>query len=106
MAYSTTEIDKYRVALFPQDGSPAKVSLYDQPGNNFATAYIRPEGETLTKAYKDPADGRIRMYFHRSDLPAIVDLLRHESPVYVHFWEGPGDNTHIATGREPVGENE
>ena len=39
-------------------------------------------------------------------LSELIDLLRNEEPVYLHFWEGAEDNTHIATMQEPVGEEE
>jgi hypothetical protein len=106
MAYTSVEIDKYRVAVFPQTGTPAKIGLWNSSGDKFAVAYLRPEGEELPKAYEDVDLGWYRLYFHRSALPELVDLLRHERPLFVHFWEGAGNNTHIATDREPVGEDE
>jgi hypothetical protein len=106
MAYTTIEIDKYRVAVFPQTGTPAKITFWNSSGNRFAVAYLRPEGEELPEAYEDVDQGHYRLYFCRSVLPELVDLLRHEGPMFVHFWEGAGNNTHIATGREPVGEDE
>lgn len=78
----------------------------DKRGQIFAVVFLRPEGEELPVAYEDVGLGSYRLYFHRSALPELVDLLRHEKPVFVHFWEAAGNNTHIATGREPVGEGE
>ena len=105
MGYTTIEIRSYRCALFAKDANSAKVSLYNDKGINFATAYIRPESEVLPKAYQD-SSGRYRLYYKRSALGDLVDMLRNEKPVYVHFWDGHVENTHIATSREPVGEEE
>lgn len=105
MPYTTVEIKKYRCALFSSGDNPAKVSFYDSGGANFGTAYIRPEPEVLPAAFVDPA-GKYRLYYKYSRLPDLLDLLRNEKPVYLHFWSGSGNNTHIATWEEPVGEAE
>ena len=105
MAYTTIEIKSYRNALFSSGENSAKVSLYDSNAANFATAYVRPDSETLPAAYQD-SDGKYRLYYKRSGLADLIDMLRNEKPVYLHFWSGTENNTHIATGREPVGEAE
>ncbi len=105
MPYTTIEIKGYRGAMFSSAENPSKISLYDAQNKNFASAYIRPESETLPQAYQD-SSGRYRLYFHRPRFSELIDLLRNEKPMYVHFWEGAGNNTHIATTREPVGEEE
>ena len=106
MSYATTEIKEYRVALFPQAGTPGKISLWDAGSQKFAVLYLRPDGESLPVAYEDVDLGWFRAYFHRSAYLELVDLLRNEKPVYFHFWSGAGNNTHLATDREPVGEGE
>jgi hypothetical protein len=105
MPYTTVEIKKYRCALFSSGENPAKVSFYDSQNANFATAFIRPDSEVLPAAYKD-SDGMYRLYYKYSRLPGLLDILRNEKPVYLHFWSGSENNTHIATGQEPVGEAE
>lgn len=105
MGYTSVEVKAYRCALFSQNDNPAKLSFYDAGGTNFATAFLRPDDENLPKAFQDPG-GMYRLYYRRSVLPELIDLLRNEKPVYVHFWEGPGDNAHVATWFEPVGEEE
>jgi hypothetical protein len=105
MPYTTVEIKKYRCALFSSGENSAKVSFYDSQDANFATAFIRPDSEALPAAYKD-SDGMYRLYYKYSRLPDLLDILRNEKPVYLHFWSGSQNNTHIATGPEPVGEAE
>jgi hypothetical protein len=106
MSYVTTEIKKYRAAIFPQEGTPAKISLWNGTGQQFAVLFLRPDGESLPDAYEDVDQGYVRAYFHRSAYLELIDLLRNEEPVYFHFWTGAGNNTHLATGQEPVGEGE
>ena len=36
MSYATTEIRKYRIAIFPQEGTPAKISLWNAESQKFA----------------------------------------------------------------------
>ncbi len=105
MSYKTVEIKDYRLAMFSSGEGAAKISLFDSAGKNFATAYVRPDSETLPQAYEDPS-GMFRLYFQLSRLGELVDMLRNEAPVYVHFWTKTGNNSHIATQREPVGEAE
>ena len=105
MSYISTEIETYQIAIFPQTGTPAKINLYS--GNSvFAVLFLRPDDEELQKAHLDTQVGYLRVYYHRSALAELVDLMRNEKPVYLHYWEGDGDNTHVASGQEPVGEGE
>ncbi len=105
MPYTTTEIKKYRCALMSNAENSAKVQLYNANDSNFATVYIRPDSEPHTVAFQDET-GMTRLYYKRSNLQDLIDLLRNEKPVFLQFWTGAGDNTHIGTGMEPVGERE
>jgi len=105
MAYTTFEIKKYQYAMFSSGDGGTKVTLFDIGGVNIATAYFRPDSESLPGAYLD-SRGIYRLYFRRSTLSDFIDLIRNESPVYLHFWNESGNNTHISTGREPVGDGE
>ena len=105
MPYTTKTIKKYRCALFSSGDNLAKVSLYDSQNKNFATVYFKADSKVLPKASQD-ASGKYRLYFKQSRLAALIDLLRNEKPIYLHFWQSSQNNTHIATGREPIGEEE
>jgi hypothetical protein len=45
-------------------------------------------------------------YYHMSDLPVIIDLLRNESPVYIFYMADNKENCRISTTMEMVGEGE
>jgi len=45
-------------------------------------------------------------YFHFSDMPVIVDMLRNEAPVYIFYMEDNKENCRISTTMELVGEGE
>lgn len=108
MSYTKIEIRGYNAALFSSGDNPAKVSLIDENKAYFATSYFRPESETLPQAHIDSL-GKYRLYFYRSYLPDLIDLLRNEKPLYLLYWDddsGNTHNTHISTSREPAGESE
>jgi len=102
MPYTTIEVSSYHLAVFSEG---ATIALCDAKGATFATAYVRPESETLTENYQD-GSGMYRLYYHQSSLLALVDMLRNERPVYLHYWFQGGVNCHLATSLEPVGEAE
>ena len=53
------------------------------------------------------SDGLIRLYYPIDRLHDIVDLVRHERPIVIRFWNGAGNNSHIGVRwTEPVGEAE
>jgi hypothetical protein len=46
-------------------------------------------------------------YYHHSQLPHLIDMLRNEKPIFVFFNNDSGfNNSRIATTNEPVGEGE
>ncbi len=49
-------------------------------------------------------DGKYVLYYRRSRLSDVVDLLRNEGPIYL-IWDGAA-NTTLSTEYEPVGEGE
>ena len=46
------------------------------------------------------------LYYHHSQLPHIIDMLRNEKPISVFFDNDAGANSRISTGPEPIGEGE
>ncbi|MCF8364961.1 MAG: hypothetical protein K9H16_04220 [Bacteroidales bacterium] len=45
-------------------------------------------------------------YYHMSDFPVIVDMLRNEGPVYIFYMDDNKENCRISTTLEIVGEGE
>jgi hypothetical protein len=45
-------------------------------------------------------------YYHMQDMPAIIDMLRNEGPVYLFYQEDDKNMCRISTTMEPVGEGE
>lgn len=62
------------------------------------------DGCELPKAVKK--FGYYYLYYHFSDLPVMVDMLRNEKPLYLIYMEDDKNNCRISTIMEPVGEGE
>lgn len=98
-----TEISRYTYHCFSsRDRDDVTLFLYDKASTVVGQVLAVPDGEPLPPAV--PRDGRVLLYFHRAAMPQIVDLLRNEGPVYLH-WQN-GRDAALATGYERVGEGE
>ncbi len=99
----TVQITKYTYHLFSSRTEDAVVLLlYDDKHDVAGEVFFVGDDEPLPPAAE--AAGRVALYFRRSQLPAVVDLLRNEGPIYLR-WAGPL-NTSLCTEYEPVGDGE
>jgi len=62
------------------------------------------DGCALPKSVKQ--SGLYFLYYHFSDMPVIVDMLRNEKPIYLIFQDGSNNTCRISTSVELVGEGE
>ena len=62
------------------------------------------DGCALPKSVKQ--NGLYFLYYHFSDMPVIVDMLRNEKPIYLIFQDGSNNTCRISTSVELVGEGE
>ena len=99
----TVEVTKYTYHLFSSRTEDAvTLLLYDEKHDVAGEVFFVGDDDPLPPAAV--AAGRVALYFRRALLPAVVDLLRNEGPVYLR-WAGP-INTCLSTEYEPVGEGE
>jgi hypothetical protein len=61
-------------------------------------------GCSLPKSVKQ--NGLYFLYYHFSDMPIIVDMLRNEKPLYLIFQDDGNNTCRISTSTEIVGEGE
>ena len=61
-------------------------------------------GRPLPKSVKQ--NGLYFFYYHFSDLPVVVDMLRNENPIFLIYVEDNSNNCRISTTLEAVGEGE
>lgn len=100
------KIKKYLYYLFSsrEDATPV-LFLYDSRGTHVAYVYFRSDAQSLPEA-KQHSNGRYALYYRRSVLPELIDMLRNEKPIYL-LWVPEGtNNTRISTTKELIGEEE
>jgi hypothetical protein len=102
----TFEISKYLYYLFSsrEDATPV-LFLYDTSGAHIAYVYFRGDSQALPQARQLPS-GQYALYYRRSVLPELIDMLRNEKPIYLHWVPQGTNNTRISTTVELVGEGE
>jgi hypothetical protein len=100
------KIKKYLYYLFSsrEDATPV-LFLYDANNAHVACVYFRGGSRPPPEA-KQHADGRYALYYRRSVLPKIIDMLRNEKPIYLHWVPEDTSNTRISATAELIGEEE
>ena len=87
----------------PAAGPPMACALLYGTTRYLGAIWFVDSTEPLPLATKS-STGIYTLYYRMRDLPTIVDLLRNEKPVFLHFADGI--NARLSTGEEPVGEGE
>lgn len=89
-----------------RDKGKTNLVLKGSGGESCSAWFYEDETASLPKATKI-ADGSYNFYYHHSQLHHLVDMLRHEKPIYVYFNDNGGwNNSRISTTHEPVGEGQ
>jgi len=98
-----TEIQQYEVMYSANQFVPR---IWLKNGGRFIGQLIfRPNGAQL------PPDGmtgaQVNLYYHLDNYAHVIDLLRNEAPVYLHYsGSGGGNENGVKTSAELVGEGE
>ena len=100
------EIRKYLYYLFSsrEDATPV-VFLYDANDAHIGYVYFRGDTQPLPAA-RQYSNGRFALYYRRSALADLIDMLRNEKPIYLHWVPEGTNNTRLSTTAELVGEEE
>jgi hypothetical protein len=72
-------------------------------GEVCVVSFEQDESSVLPKATQ-VSPGRFAFYYHHSQLGHLIDMLRHEKPVFVHFSDDAYNNSCISTSEEPTTE--
>ncbi len=105
--YDTYNISSYHYKQFGTSDN-ANIGLYDSKYKlKGLLIFLSVDAAQLPDSSKD-SNGLIRLYYTRSNLHDVIDLLRNESPIRINYWNGPEKyNSHIGTAKkELVGEGE
>jgi len=105
MATHFGQIDAYFINMLDPKthGGKRLINLFGSFGR--AVVWFIPDGHPLPGNKIRSITHFIDVHYHIRDWEAIVDILRHEKPVYFNFNEAD-NSAQIYTGSEPVGEDE
>jgi len=97
----TKEIGKYSLAKYVGASSAGMIVLYDTANTQIANLYFGVDNSTPPSS--SYVGNRYRFYYRSRDWPGVVDMLRNEKPLYIHWFTTSG---YVGTSAEPVGEGE
>lgn len=99
------EITSYQYYQFStrEDGAKAVCTC---SGTGGKTVYVYFYGGTQTLLMAGKSGSRYSVYYRYSDMPNIIDMLRNEKPIYLHYVPEGTNNTRLSTTSEPIGEGE
>lgn len=80
----------------------AHIHLFDARNHLVGSVDFYDEGHPLLSDHKDRI---IHMALPSTHLRGVVDMLRHEKPIYL-AWQETLQNAYLGTSQEPVGEAE
>ena len=84
----------------------ANLNIQGPSGEVCGVWFVEDPDAILPDAHED-SPNFFSIYYHYAQFDQILDMLRNEKPVFVHFNNDRGfDNSRISTNREPVGEGE
>ena len=100
----TTEFDAYRLYYHsaPQYSWQSRAYLY-KSGAYVGSLFFMKEGVNIPANIE--VGGKPRLYFPSSKFEEIMNVLRHEKPLYITLVASNGIGT-ISTSNEPIGEEE
>ena len=99
----TKNFDKYVLGV--NSGTTTKVSITCYQGNTQVGMLIFREASTLPEPWHQASTDRLFLYFHVDRFEAVLNILQNEKPLKLYF-NPSGGWARLATGKEPVGEEE
>lgn len=105
MALKVQEIKNYYYSFDARTGGPGRLQLLGVAGKVADIDFVDENSPVPAPTFL-PDLSQARIYFKRSMLPALIDMLRHEKPVSITINDLSPGFVVIHTGIEPVGEGE
>ena len=114
MAETSFRIAGYKITLGTKDFAyvPAypfnirgKLECYGRHDDR-CTIYFLTDYEAAPQPRYDEHEKHVQIFVSFREMPAYLDLVRNERPVYANFETDMGTSAYLSTRREPVGEEE
>ena len=98
-------VEGYRVYFYGSaqgyKSTRANINLLDAASDIRAVIKFYDEGATIGEDYQ--TENMVWMHLPSSMLDSVIDVLRNEKPIFVHF---AGSSTFLSTSEEPIGEGD
>lgn len=106
MAQATFQVSTYQYYNW-SSRLTGKTNLILKGGGNTCSVWFVEDPAAALPAAHQVAPNFYAFYYHHSQLPHLIDMLRNESPITVFFNNDGGlNNSRISTTDEPIGEGE
>ncbi len=112
MGYLVNMVDRYRIRYYGKstpghDNSKAWLYLYGSGHEAGIVCAIGFYPDDVLESKQDRLDGlgHPRGHMPITEIGAVMDMLRNEKPIYIH-WSESWKQVWLDTGSEPVGEEE
>ncbi|MFC1829338.1 hypothetical protein ACFL0O_06990 [Thermodesulfobacteriota bacterium] len=105
MATKTFEITEYKYGFFNGEAFKDKRMVTHLYQDDRHIAIINFQNEFNIPHTDDR--GTISLYYRMEDLTGVIDMLRNEKPIFLHYDDRPKNaQAMLTTSKEPVGEGE
>jgi hypothetical protein len=105
MAHKVHQVKKYNYSYNARTGGPGGLQLWGSQGKIAEVNFV-DDIATVPAPIASPDLNSAKIFFRRSMLPGLIDMLRNENPVSVTINDQPPGFVFVHTGLEPVGEGE
>ena len=105
MPWTQREIKRYTISF--QARGRGQISLYDEDGYMGYISF-HSDPKNLQKPVRISVSNNWMLHILDRWFEPIVDMLRNEGPVYLHFWspDYSDHDVYLRTGEEPIAEGE
>jgi hypothetical protein len=107
MAQATFQVASYLYYSWSSRTSGNTNLILHGPAGKSCTVWFVEDPAAPLPPAKEDGPGRYSFYYHHSQLPHLIDMVRNEAPITVFFNnDGGANNSRISTSDEPAGEGE
>ncbi len=105
MAFKVHLVKKYNYSFDARTGGPGRLQLWSDKGIIAEIKFVSDNSRIPAPVFSSDLNSST-IYFRRSTLSDLIDMLRNESPVKVTINNQRPGFVFVHTGKEPVGEGE
>jgi hypothetical protein len=105
MAFKVHKVQKYNYSFDARSGGPGQLQLWGETKKIADISFVDDNVVVPAPTFTPDLESA-KVYFKRSALYSLIDMLRNEAPVSVTINNQPPGFVFVHTGLEPAGEGE